>query len=94
MKRYQLNRFRRGKKTSSVPNWMGSRKFPKIAGIAGMTKRKIMMTPCSVNMELYISGPIMVRPWVMSSVLISRPRIMANTNQKKTAPRYIRPSRL
>ena len=73
---------------------MGRKKLPKIAGIAGITKRKIMITPCSVKRELYISGPIMVLPADMSSVRNNMPKIMARISQKMMAQNYIRPRRL
>jgi hypothetical protein len=31
---------------------MGTKKFPKMPGMAGIMKRKIMTTPCRVNIRL------------------------------------------
>jgi hypothetical protein len=35
---------------------MGMKKFPSVAGIDGMRKKKIITTPWSVNSLLYVSG--------------------------------------
>ena len=55
MKMYQLRRFRRGKARSRAPIIMGTRKFPRTAGIDGTRKRKIMIMPWAVNSLLYVS---------------------------------------
>ena len=52
MKKYQDARLRRGKDTSLAPMRMGRKKFPKTAGRPGITNRKIMITPWSVNRAL------------------------------------------
>ena len=52
MKKYQEARLSRGKATSFAPMRIGRKKFPKTAGRPGMTKRKIMITPCRVKRAL------------------------------------------
>ena len=42
----------RGKATSCAPIMSGMKKFPKMPGMAGIMKRKIMITPWSVNIRL------------------------------------------
>jgi hypothetical protein len=49
---YQLNRLILGKAKSLAPIIKGIRKFPSTAGIEGIRKKKIMATPCMVNMRL------------------------------------------
>jgi hypothetical protein len=34
----------------------GIRKLPRMAGIEGIRKKKTMVTPCMVNMRLYMSA--------------------------------------
>ena len=47
--RYQLNRLILGNARSLAPIIIGRKKFPRVAGIEGIRKKKIMITPCSVN---------------------------------------------
>jgi hypothetical protein len=49
MKRYQLSRLIRGKARSRAPIIRGMRKFPSVAGMDGIRKKKTMITPCSVK---------------------------------------------
>ena len=42
---YQLKRLSLGNARSRAPIMIGTRKFPKTAGIDGMRKKKIMTTP-------------------------------------------------
>ena len=46
---YQLARLSLGKARSLAPIISGIRKFPSTAGIDGMRKKKIIITPCMVN---------------------------------------------
>ena len=46
------SRFTRGKATSLAPTMSGTTKLPSADGIPGMTKRKIITAPCSVNILL------------------------------------------
>ena len=39
----------RGKARSFAPIIIGTRKFPSVAGIDGIRKKKTIMTPCGVN---------------------------------------------
>ena len=39
----------RGRARSFAPIMIGSRKLPRIAGIDGIRKKKIIMTPCCVK---------------------------------------------
>ncbi len=52
MKKYQDKRFSRGNATSFAPIRIGKKKFPNTTGSPGITNKKIMMTPCTVNMAL------------------------------------------
>jgi hypothetical protein len=42
----------RGNARSLAPTMMGIRKLPSVAGIDGIRKKKIMTTPCNVNILL------------------------------------------
>jgi hypothetical protein len=46
---YQLARLSFGNARSLAPIIMGTRKLPSVEGMPGIKKKKIMMTPCSVN---------------------------------------------
>ena len=46
---YQLSRLIAGNARSLAPIMSGSRKLPSVAGIDGIRKKKIMITPCIVN---------------------------------------------
>jgi hypothetical protein len=49
IKIYQLARLRRGKARSRAPIIIGTKKLPSTAGIDGIKKKKIIVTPCMVN---------------------------------------------
>ena len=46
---YQLSRLIRGNARSLAPIISGSRKFPSVAGMDGIRKKKTMIIPCMVN---------------------------------------------
>ena len=52
MKTYQLSRLSFGNATSLAPSIIGNRKLPSTAGIDGIRKKKIMITPCIVKTRL------------------------------------------
>ena len=52
MKKYQLARLIFGNARSLAPIISGTRKFPSTAGIEGIRKKKIIITPCSVKRRL------------------------------------------
>jgi hypothetical protein len=56
LKMYQLSRFSLGNARSLAPIMIGTRKLPRMAGIAGIRKKKIIMIPCIVKRRLYTSG--------------------------------------
>ena len=76
--RYTESRLMRGKATSCAPIMRGRKKLPKMPGMAGIMKRKIMITPCSVNMRLYVIASMTVGPGVSSS---------SRSSSAKTPPR-------
>jgi hypothetical protein len=49
---YQLSRLMRGKARSLAPIIIGIRKFPRVAGMAGIRKKKTITTPCWVKVLL------------------------------------------
>ena len=54
-KRYQDSRLRRGKATSLAPIISGMRKLPRTPGMPGIMKKNTIITPCVVNILLYVS---------------------------------------
>ena len=49
---YQLSRLILGNARSFAPIMIGIRKFPSTVGIDGIRKKKIITTPCDVNVLL------------------------------------------
>ena len=49
--------FMRGKAMSGAPIWIGTNQLPKPPIIAGMTMKKIMISPCAVVNTLYMCLP-------------------------------------
>ena len=79
---YQLSRLILGKARSLAPIMIGSRKFPSVAGIDGIRKKKTMMTPCAVKARLYTSGVVRSLAGVSSS---------RRTSSAKKPPRKKKP---
>ena len=52
----------RGKAMSGAPIISGTNQLPKPPIIAGMTRKKIMMTPCAVVNTLYMFLPASAEP--------------------------------
>jgi len=92
--RYQLNRLMRGNARSRAPIIMGKKKFPRVAGMEGMRKKKIITTPCIVNSLLYVSDDTRSPCGVRSSMRISVAKIPPMRKKKVIVPRYSRPMRL
>ena len=69
-------------------------KLPNTPGIAGIMNRKIMTTPCSVNMRLYVFAPMMVGSGVSSSSRIAIAKMPPSRNITSTDTRYMTPIRL
>jgi hypothetical protein len=57
----------RGNARSFVPHMIGMKKLPSVAGIDGIRKKKIMITPWSVKSLLYVSGETRSPAGVISS---------------------------
>ncbi len=68
--------------------------MPSAAGMAGMMKRNTITTPWSVNTWLYVSGSMIVRPGVKSSMRTSSAKTPPNTKNVMTEIRYMMPIRL
>ena len=92
--KYHEKRFSLGKATSRAPIWIGMIRLPKAAGMPGMMNRKIMITPCRVNVALYVWASMMVSPGANSSKRISKPRITPTMKKATIHQKYINPMRL
>ncbi len=77
---YQLSRLIRGNARSLAPIMIGSRKFPRTAGIDGTMKKKTITIPWSVNIRLYRSDRSRSPCGVNSSIRI---RVAAAPPMKK-----------
>ena len=73
---------------------IGKTKLPSAAGIDGMMKRNTMIAPCSVNMRLYVSAPMIVRPGVSSSRRTRSAKMPPRMNANRIEARYMMPIRL
>ena len=93
MYRYHEKRFSRGNAMSRPPIRIGRKKLPKIVGMPGMTTRKIMMIPWSVNVALYCWA-LKIAPGMMRLDLMSSPRVTPTEKKIRSAKRYWTPIRL
>ena len=66
----------------------GTRKLPRIAGIAGIMKKKIITTPCAVKILLYVSFSNIRPRGVTSSARISPAAMLPTKKKIETEMRY------
>ena len=68
--------------------------MPKPLGMAGIMKRKIMTTPWSVNIRLYVIASMIVGPGVSSSIRMRSAKRPPRKSETVVAMRNITPMRL
>lgn len=77
-----------------LPIMIGNTKFPRTAGTEGMRKKKIIATPCMVNILLYVSASSRSPSGVINSRRIRLAKIPPMTKNTVVVIRYSRPIRL
>jgi len=85
---------RRGKAISLHPNIMGISQFLNPPISTGITKKKIIISPCAVITMLYIDSLIITLPSIRSSVRIINLRIPPNKPATMPKTKYMVPMSL
>ncbi len=89
MKMYQLARFSLGNARSFAPIISGIRKLPSTAGIAGIRKKKTIITPCMrEQLVVGVVGSTRSPAGVASSRRISTANAPPTKKKNVTAARY------
>ena len=84
---YQLKRFSFGNARSFAPIISGTRKLPRMDGIAGIRKKNTMTTPCMVKSWLYVSSLTRSPAGVARSSLIRTAKAPPTKKKNVTAAR-------